>query len=257
MRPVVSDPSLRVDRDPPFDLSEYDYELPPENIAQHALAERDAARLLVIDRAEPDAPAQDRHVRDLASLLAPGDLLVVNATRVLPSRLVGTRESGGAAEALVLGPEGRPEDGCYRALVKISGRLRPGIAIRFIAETAGADGTDVAAVTAQIREVRDGGEVVLEFARGESPYSVGRAPLPPYIRRGNEAGAAEDAADLARYQTVFARVPGAIAAPTAGLHLTEALFEALEERGVERAEVVLHVGAGTFRPLRDEDLRAH
>lgn len=248
-----------------LDLADYDYALPPERIAQRPLPERDASRLMVLARGDVRAPARHLHVRDLPSLLAPGDLLVVNATRVLASRLVGSRDTGGAAEALVLGPDGEPDSGCFRALVRISGRLRPGIVLRFTADPNGAHPSAVR--EARIRAVREDGEVVLSFAPGESPYSVGYAPLPPYIRRRptpgrdpapgpDDARADERAEDLARYQTVFARVPGAIAAPTAGLHLTEPLLAALADAGVRRAEVVLHVGAGTFRPLREADLRA-
>lgn len=241
-------------------LDAFDYELPPERIAQRALAERDASKLLVFDRKTPDEPNRHTHVSCLPSLLNAGDLLVVNATRVLPARLVGTRESGGAAEALILGPADGARPDCFRALVKISGRLRPRIRMRFEGEAAGATGDTPCEVWAEVQELGEQGEVTLAFTPGASPYSVGRAPLPPYIRRGDagdEAGDDGIGADLARYQTIFARVSGAIAAPTAGLHLTQRLFDALEDAGVSHAEVVLHVGAGTFRPLRAEDLLAH
>jgi S-adenosylmethionine:tRNA ribosyltransferase-isomerase len=228
------------------DLSEFDYELPEEQIAQQALPVRDAAKLLVLDRS---AAAATRHaqVRDLPGLLAPGDLLVVNATRVLPARLLGERESGGVAEALVLGPT--QGAGRFRALLKISGRLRPGIKLQFSA------GSQALALDAEVAELAENGEVVLAFEPGASPYSVGRAPLPPYIRRTRGAEDAGDAVDRTRYQTIFARVPGAIAAPTAGLHFTQRLFDELGRTGIGCAEVVLHVGAGTFRPLREQDLR--
>ena len=221
-----------------LDLSDFDYELPPECIAQHPLPERDASRLLVLDR---DADALDhRGVRDLPSLLEPGDLLVVNATRVLPARLRGRKESGGAFEVLLLGPESRGA-GYYRALFR--GRSREGLWLRF--ERGGES------VDAEVVEVLDGGVVVLAFAPDVSPYEVGEVPLPPYIRR--EAPEADDAL---RYQTTFARVPGAVAAPTAGLHLSERLLAALHDRQVGRAEVVLHVGPGTFRPLGKREMSA-
>ena len=245
--------------DPPIDLDAYDYALPRDAIAQQPLAERDAARLLVVDRDAREAGGmRDAHVRDLPVLLRPGDLLVVNATEVLPARLVGHRESGGAAEALLLGKASGPAESAagerHRAWVRISGRLRPGIGLRFEAESEEPDGPTVS-IEAEIVEVREGGEVVLSFAPGASPYAVGRPPLPPYISRDPNVDP-RARGDRSRYQTVFARVPGAVAAPTAGLHLTERLLEALEAAGVGRAEVVLHVGPGTFRPLRDTDLNA-
>ncbi len=225
-------------------LEDYDFELPRERIAQQPLAERDASRLLCLSR-ETGAVRHDT-IRGLPGVLRPGDLVVVNATRVVPARLHGQRDSGGAAEALLLGPEpGEPSR--FRALVKVSGRLRPGIKLRFGARSPAKDEVDV---EAEIAELADDGEVVLVFPPGVDPYSVGHPPLPPYIERGG----APSAEDRDRYQTVFARVPGAIAAPTAGLHLTEALLEQMAEAGVQRAEVVLHVGLGTFRPVRDEDL---
>ena len=221
-----------------LDLDDYDYTLPPERIAQHPLPERDAGRLLVVDRRRADF--EHRSVSDLPCLLDPGDLLVVNATRVLPARLRGRKPSGGAVEALLLGPESGG-DARHRALFR--GRARPGLRIRF--EGGGA------AVEAEIVEVCERGEVVLAFEPGVSPYAVGEVPLPPYIQR--EAPCAEDAE---RYQTTFARVPGAVAAPTAGLHLSERLLEALSARGIGRAEIVLHVGPGTFRPLGERELAA-
>ena len=226
------------------DLDDYDFALPQDRIAQQPLPERDASRLLCLGRR--DGSVRHATVRDLPEQLREGDLLVVNTTRVLPARLVGERESGGLAEALLLGSDGDP--GRFRALVRISGRLRPGIKFRFRAEQ-GADALD-----AEIGELREGGEVVLSFPAGSDPYSVGRPPLPPYIERARAASGQAAVDDHARYQTLFARVPGAIAAPTAGLHLTDAIFEAAAARGVERAEVVLHVGLGTFRPVREEDL---
>jgi S-adenosylmethionine:tRNA ribosyltransferase-isomerase len=196
------------------ELDGFDYALPPECIAQQPTAQRDAARLLVLER-EREGLAH-RHVRDLPELLRPGDLLVVNATRVLPARLRGRKETGGAAEALLLGEAG---PGRQRALLRCRGRLRVGQKLR------------LGSLDAELVELE--------------------MPLPPYIRRPEPHGE-----DAERYQTVFARVPGSVAAPTAGLHLTPALLERLGEAGVGRAEVVLHVGPGTFRPLRDADLAA-
>ncbi|MFK7897385.1 MAG: tRNA preQ1(34) S-adenosylmethionine ribosyltransferase-isomerase QueA [Myxococcota bacterium] len=216
-------------------LDDYDFELPESRIAQAPAADREASRLLVLSRetgavVEPDA---DHVVADLPRWLRAGDLLVVNATRVLPARLVGRKASGGAAEALLLGPEAE-DPGAYRALVKCTGKLRVGLVFRF------------STAEATVESLHERGEVILRFAPEVDPYSVGVAPLPPYIRRDGEVGSEDD---LDRYQTVYAREPGAVAAPTAGLHFTEALFERLSAQGVEKAEVVLHVGAGTFRPL--------
>jgi S-adenosylmethionine:tRNA ribosyltransferase-isomerase len=235
----------------PLDLDRFAFELPVERIAQQPLPERDHARLMVMDRARGEVVG-DGQVRDLPKLLRAGDLLVVNATRVLAARLRGRKASGGRAEALLLAPEGAAEDRRYRALIQSRGRLRVGA--RFVFAAAG----DVPPLAAEVTALHDAGEASLVFDAGASPYALGEAPLPPYIRRPLPTGGASDEAqrrsDQERYQTVFARVPGAVAAPTAGLHLTRELLEQLEAAGVRRTEVVLHVGPGTFRPLRDADL---
>jgi S-adenosylmethionine:tRNA ribosyltransferase-isomerase len=220
----------------PLRLADYDYALPPERIAQAPLPERDAARLLVLERAS--GARAHRSVRELPALLRTGDLLVANATQVTPARLRGQKASGGAAEALLLGPGARP--GEWRALVRARA-LRVGTKLRFA--------RGEARLEAEVSALADDGAATLAFAPGAAPYALGETPLPPYIRR--PAPRAEDAE---RYQTVFARVPGAVAAPTAGLHLTHALLGALERAGVGFAEVVLHVGPGTFRPLRAAEL---
>ena len=220
-------------------LAAYDYALPAERIAQHPLPERDAARMLVLERA--GALRAHARVRELPRWLAPGDLLVLNATRVLPARLRGRKASGGAAEALLLAPE-PGQVGVYRALVRCGGRLRPGLKLRL--------GPEPQALDAEIVALGEDGEVKLALPAGSDPYALGEPPLPPYIKRS-----AVEPADAERYQTVFAREPGAVAAPTAGLHLSPALLTALDARGVERAELVLHVGAGTFRPLGARELR--
>lgn len=221
----------------PLSLADFDYALPADRIAQEPAAEREAARLLVLDR----GTGRRSHARvgDLPGFLRAGDLLVVNATRVVPARLRGVKQSGGRAEALVLGALATP--GRWRALVRCRGRLRVGLGLRF--------GSGAQAFDARIETLYEDGEVVLAIDPDVSPYRAGEAPLPPYIRRETAA-----ANDLDRYQTVYARAPGAVAAPTAGLHFGETLLGALADAGIERAEVVLHVGAGTFRPLRDEDL---
>ncbi len=166
---------------------------------------------------------------------------VCNATRVLPARLRGHKPTGGAAEALLLGPDGAP--GRYRALVRARGRLRVGQKLRFE--------RGVLRAEAEIASLSSDGTVLLAFADAGSPYALGETPLPPYITRD-----AAREVDAERYQTTYARVPGAVAAPTAGLHLSPRVFADLAERGVECAELVLHVGVGTFRPVREGDLTA-
>jgi S-adenosylmethionine:tRNA ribosyltransferase-isomerase len=221
----------------PVSLADFDYELPAANIAQEPAPEREAARLFVLDRSR--GSHEHARVAELPRFLRAGDLLVVNATRVVPARLRGTKQSGGRAEALILGPLATA--GHWRALVRCRGRLRVGLDLHF--------GAGPQAFDARIEALHEDGEVVLAIDPEVSPYRVGEAPLPPYIRRD-----AAVASDFDRYQTVYARAPGAIAAPTAGLHFGAPLLAALEAAGIERAEVVLHVGAGTFRPLRDADL---
>jgi S-adenosylmethionine:tRNA ribosyltransferase-isomerase len=179
-------------------------------------------------------------VRDLPALLRAGDLLVVNATQVEPARLRGRKLSGGAAEALLLAPGERA--GEWQALVRARA-LRVGTKLRFT--------RDAASLDAEVGALAADGSVTLCFAPDARPHQLGEAPLPPYIRRP-----VRRCDDEARYQTVFARVPGAVAAPTAGLHLTPALLAALRAGGVAYAEVVLHVGAGTFRPLREAELES-
>jgi len=228
------------ERDPASDpaLDAYDFALPPERIAQQPTPDRDGARLLVLDRQRDTI--EHATIRELPRWLGAGDLLVRNATRVLPARLRGRKETGGAAEALLLGPGA--EAGRLRALVRLRGRLRPGLKLRF--EGAGR------ALDAEIAALAEDGAVELSFPPGSDPYALGETPLPPYIRRD-----AASPADAERYQTVFARVPGSVAAPTAGLHLSERLLGELADAGIGSAEVVLHVGPGTFRPVGATQLR--
>ena len=223
-----------------LDLEAYAYDLPPTHIAQHPPAERDAGRLMLLDR--DDGSVGHAQVRDLARWLEPGDLLVVNATRVLPARLRGHKLSGGRAEALLLGAvTGAPNR--FRALLRASGRLRAGQKFRF--------GFPQERLDAELLAVEADGVAQLDFAPDARPYEAGETPLPPYIRRS-----APEPEDVERYQTVFARIPGSVAAPTAGLHLSPRVLSALETRGVERAEVILHVGPGTFRPVDEAHLAA-
>ncbi|HEX4300725.1 MAG TPA: tRNA preQ1(34) S-adenosylmethionine ribosyltransferase-isomerase QueA [Gammaproteobacteria bacterium] len=217
--------------------SDFHYELPPTLIAQHPLAERSASRLLTLDGAS--GAMADRGFRELPSLLVPGDLLVFNDTKVVPARLYGRKETGGAVEFLIE----RILD-VRTALVhaRASKPWRPGMRVLF------SDG-----VEARMLE-RDGGLLKVEFQGATLPeflYAHGHMPLPPYIVRDDAVE------DRERYQTVYARVPGAVAAPTAGLHFDAPLLESLEKKGVRSARVTLHVGAGTFQPVREDDIRDH
>ncbi|WP_024868274.1 tRNA preQ1(34) S-adenosylmethionine ribosyltransferase-isomerase QueA [Pseudoxanthomonas suwonensis] len=218
--------------------SDFHYELPAELIAQAPLPERSASRMLLVPPGE--GAFEDLHVRDLKGLLQPGDLLVFNDTRVIPARLFGQKESGGRVEILV---ERLLADEQARAQVRASKSPKEGSRIVL-------DGGGEAEVLG-----RDGEFFRLRFAVPGGLESwlvkVGRLPLPPYIRR--EPG--QD--DAERYQTVFARNVGAVAAPTAGLHFDEPLLERLRQRGVQFGHVTLHVGAGTFQPVRVEDVREH
>ena len=216
--------------------AEFDYALPEALIAQEPRRPRDAARLLVVG----DTALEDRGIRDLPSLLRPGDVMVVNDTRVIPARL-RARRGEARIEIMLNRAEG---DGTWHALIRNARRLRDGDVLTI-------EGT---AVTARVAEKLDGGAARLAFDGGldAALEAAGEMPLPPYIAR--ESPRAEDRAD---YQTVFAAKPGAVAAPTASLHFTPALLDALAARGVERATVTLHVGAGTFLPVRDGDPAQH
>jgi len=226
------------------ELAAYDFTLPPTAIAQSPSPERDAARLLVLERAAHSGVRAHARVRELPQFVRPGDLLVVNRTRVLAARLRGRKRSGGRVEALLLGAIDA-EAGRHRALLRSSGRLREGLELEFVAVSG--DRT----LTARVSAVASGGVVDLAFEPGSSPYELGEPPLPPYIRREQP-----QPEDRERYQTVYGDTPGAIAAPTAGLHLTDDLFAELAANGVERASVVLHVGLGTFKPLERSQLES-
>ncbi|MFS8070819.1 MAG: tRNA preQ1(34) S-adenosylmethionine ribosyltransferase-isomerase QueA [Byssovorax sp.] len=243
----------------------FDFELPPERIATHPAAARDGARLLVLD---PERGTLEHgEVRDLDARVAPGTLLVVNDTRVVPARLLGTKEStGGRVEILLvrrLGDASVVDRGRsipaerWRAMGRSSKPLRPGALLAFAARAA-ESGAGRVVLRAQIEErsTEDGLLDVLLFTPDASAIdaaleAAGHMPLPPYLHRADED------ADRERYQTVFARVKGAVAAPTAGLHLSNELLDRLEKKGVLRASVTLHVGLGTFQPVTVEDLDDH
>ena len=230
-------------------ISDFDYELPEELIAQHPLGQRDASRLLVVERAT--RTWRDRGFSDLPDELRAGDLLVVNNTRVFPARLVGRREpSGGRVELLLVRELNEIGENVWEALARPARRLDAGARVLV------GDGR----LRAEVLEARADGRRVVRF-ESEGDFDAlleefGEMPLPPYIKR-DAADEASRAEDRERYQTIFAERRGAIAAPTAGLHFTPAVNEALRARGVTTAEITLHVGYGTFAPVRVNDLSGH
>ena len=221
---------------PAYTIEDFNFELPPELIAQFPAPERAGSRLLV----PANSAMRDLGFRDLPSLLAPGDLLVVNETRVVKARLFGTKDSGGKIELLI---ERVLEPHLALAHIRASHAPTPG---RTIDLEGGA--------RAIVRERRKG-LTLLAFEHCESVFALmeahGALPLPPYIEH------AANNTDEARYQTVYAKTPGAVAAPTAGLHFDEAMFAALEAHGVKRVALTLHVGAGTFQPVRVQNIAQH
>ncbi|MFT3975021.1 MAG: tRNA preQ1(34) S-adenosylmethionine ribosyltransferase-isomerase QueA [Amaricoccus sp.] len=223
-------------------LDEFDYHLPEELIALRPARPRPASRLLVVGPGE----MHDSHVSDLPDWLRPGDLLVLNDTRVIPARLTGRRERpGGAGATIEATLVGVTTGGLWRALARPGKRLAPG------------DRIDFGPLSAAVRE-KDGAEVILAFDREGAAFEAalaetGQIPLPPYIATRRAA----DAQDRDDYQTVFARRPGAVAAPTASLHFDTGLLETLAARGVATTRVTLHVGAGTFLPVKVDDIESH
>ena len=219
-------------------ISELDYELPEELIAQHPADRRDASRLLVVDRA-----SGEMHIdvyRNVANYLRTGDCIALNRTRVIRARLHATRPSGGKAEIFLL-HEIAP--GEWEALVKPSAKIAPGTRVT------------IGPVTATIGERHGDGRRRVAF---DTPdvlsvlEQTGEVPLPPYIRRGRS-----EPSDAARYQTIYAHEPGSVAAPTAGLHFTDDVFASLDAKGIQRATVTLHVGYGTFSPIRTDNIEDH
>jgi S-adenosylmethionine:tRNA ribosyltransferase-isomerase len=219
--------------------SDFDYDLPPDLIAQEPAPERGTSRLLVLERAT--GTVTHRRFPDLLELVEPGDVLVLNASRVLPARLRGTRESGAAAELLLVR---ETPDGSWLALGHPGGKLKPGRRVRF-----GPDSE------VEILEMLGGGLRRVRFTGSLDAHATlaryGEVPLPPYIKRPPTA------ADRERYQTVYAEHEGSVAAPTAGLHFTPVLLDALRARGVAVVTLDLHIGPGTFKPVEVEDLRRH
>jgi S-adenosylmethionine:tRNA ribosyltransferase-isomerase len=215
-------------------LDDWDYDLPDDRIARYPADRRDASRLLTLPR--DGEPFGHHRFHELPSLLRPGDLLVANNTRVMAARLFGRRPTGGRVELLVL----ELGDGPVRALARPARKLAPGTPVAL-------HGGGTATI---VGEAEAPGEVRVSFDRpvAEVLEAQGAMPLPPYLRREAEAG------DRQRYQTIYAEVPGSAAAPTAGLHFTPELLDALRHRGIGFATVTLHVGIGTFRPLTEDDV---
>lgn len=224
-------------------VSSFDYDLPSELIAQYPAPERQDARLLVLRRASGETG--HRQFPDLLEYLVPGDLLVFNETRVFPARLYGCRaDTGGKLEVMLLHEQ---QPGVWEALVQPGRRALPGVSILF----------GGGSLQAEVGERTPEGGRLLRFTPSdprlfwEQVYALGEVPLPPYIRRQPELS------DQVRYQTVYARVTGSVAAPTAGLHFTSQLLDRIRGQGVQTAFVLLHVGLGTFRPVRVEDVETH
>jgi S-adenosylmethionine:tRNA ribosyltransferase-isomerase len=222
-------------------LSDFDYELPPDLIAQEPLEDRSGSRMLIVDRTEKTY--EDSSFTLLPGCLSRGDVLVLNNTKVFPARLLGKTDTGANVEIFLVR---ELESGTWEALVRPARRLKPGKKVYF-----------GGILTAEIAEQSVAGmaRVIFDAADDfdQKINLVGRTPLPPYIKRERES----DDRDRARYQTVFARERGAIAAPTAGLHFTPRIFEAVREAGGEICEITLHVGYGTFEPVRAADIAYH
>ncbi len=218
--------------------SDFYFDLPEELIAQTPLERRDASRLLHLDKAT--GALEHRHFYDLPEYLRAGDCLVLNDSRVLPARLIGSRPSGGAVELVLLRDLG---DGRWECLSRPGRKTRPGQELLF------GDGE----LRATVEAVAEGGNRIVQFHYEgiflEALERLGKMPLPPYIKA--------ELADSERYQTVYSREPGSAAAPTAGLHFTEALLEQIRAKGVKVCFVTLHVGLGTFRPVKEEEIEDH
>lgn len=235
----------------PVRTSDFDYELPPNLIAQVPVEPRDSSRLMVLRR--DSGTTEHRQFTDILEYLRPGDLMVFNQSRVIPARLFGTREdNGGKVELLLLR---READGVWEALARPGRRLRPGASVTVTPPAREHPRSSLAPVgegeplTVEILESRPNGLKAVRLSSEESIDRLGHTPLPPYIHRSLE--------DPERYQTVYAREPGSAAAPTAGLHFTPELLSGIRDAGVETAFVTLHVGLDTFRPVQDEDPTEH
>ncbi|MDZ7780685.1 MAG: tRNA preQ1(34) S-adenosylmethionine ribosyltransferase-isomerase QueA [Gemmatimonadota bacterium] len=221
---------------------EYEYDLPPERIARYPATTRDESRMLVVPPG--DGPFRHLRFRQITELVRSGDLLVVNESRVRPARLLGRKPTGAPAEIFLLGPAEGDDPRDWNALVRPGSKLKPGRTVEIAPE-----------LKVEIRDgAAGGGRIVRLHADGSVEAAIerhGHMPLPPYIDREDEP------LDRERYQTVYARAPGSVAAPTAGLHFTDELLAALESMGVRRTAVTLDVGMGTFRPVDTDDPAEH
>lgn len=224
--------------DSPIPIDWFDYDLPEELIAQHPVEPRDSARMLVVERARQQIT--DHVFSDLPRFLHPGDLIVVNDTRVLRARLFAQRDTGGRIEFLLLQ---RAPDGTWTSLARPARRLRIGERLRLVAPD-GQLGNDIIEVVSRSAE-----EIAVRFDDEGAIERAGRVPLPPYIH--------EDVGDPERYQTVYARESGSAAAPTAGMHFTPELIQRCEVMGIGMTSLTLHVGLGTFQPIKTQDVRDH
>ena len=225
-------------------VDDFNFDLPEENIALRPAVPRDSARMLVVNAGDD---LQDKYVADLSSFLRAGDALVFNDTKVIPAQLEGTRERNGVMAQIGATLHMRMAQDRWRAFVRGSKKLKPGDAVKF--------GSDL---QAEVLEKFDHGEVEFRFSRSgldldDALVEFGYVPLPPYIAAKRE----QDARDVEDYQTVYAREKGAVAAPTAGLHFTDDLIQSLADKGIERHFVTLHVGAGTFLPVKVDDTNDH
>lgn len=219
--------------------ADYDFDLPPDLIAQTPAAKRDESRLMVVHRGTGDI--EHRHFRDITSIIPSGDAIVVNTTKVFRARLLGKRDSGAPAELLLLKALG---DDNYEAMVHPGGKLKAGRRVHISPEL---EAEIIETTDRRTRIVRLHSTLPVE----EAIELYGHVPLPPYIHRSDESS------DVERYQTVYAKQSGSVAAPTAGLHFTAEVLDALAMKGVARADVVLHVGAGTFKPVEVDDPAQH
>ena len=231
---------LKKKKDTKMNLNEFDYDLPKELIAQDPLEDRSASRLLVLDK--KTGAWEHRIFREIPELLAPGDCLVLNNTKVIPARLIGSRESGGAVEVLLL-KRIPGQENSWETLVKPGKKARIGTKIVF------GDGL----LSCEVTDIVEEGNRIVRFSFDgifeEILDQLGEMPLPPYITH--------ELKDKNRYQTVYAKYDGSAAAPTAGLHFTKELLENIREKGVDIAEITLHVGLGTFRPVKAETVEEH
>ncbi len=235
-----------------YKLTDFDYKIPQDQIAQQPLKERDESRLLIYNRHKKTI--EHKHFHQIIDYLERDDLLVFNDTRVLPARLYGRKESGGQVEILIIN---EVEPYKWNVLLKSSTKPKPGLKIIFGIDT----------MTGTVINYPEKGKCLISFQKGEHPFSsqkefmdtldkLGIPPLPPYIKREKEHNDCY-LQDKERYQTVFAKNSGAIAAPTAGLHFTPELINKIRNKGVKTAFVTLHVGLGTFKPIKTDDYREH